>query len=649
MKTDGSIIIDTQILDGGMEKGFEMIKDEMQSVGITAKKTGEQVALSFSKMDVSKPIANAATKVRDLEQQLSSVTSQFSLAIEDDDDVKAERLAAKRESIYNRLEIAREQLATEIANAARKEAEAEEKESQKAIKAAEKEAERKKKIAEKQFNDITKPARRFNTRLREIISGALMFNLISSGLREMTDYFGDALKANKEFTSSFALLKGALLTAFQPIYEVVLPAIINLMNLLTAMVQIVGNFFSKVTGKSSDQMSKNAKALNKQADAIGGVGDAAEEAEKKLLGFDEINKLESSKASAGGGGGGAGGSGEVLPNFDTMDITEEMERILVLVGAIAAGLLTWKIASMFTDNLKLAAGLGMSVGGALLYAYNYADAFTNGIDWGNFTGMIVGATALVGGLALAFGPVGAAVGLLITGISAGVLALREWINTGELSTHACTTLVAAIMAIGGAITLLVGGWIPLVVAAVASLVVMIIGNWDELKEAWSSTINYLRDIFADGFVAGITTLFTDLGNWISNWFNSIIEWIVAQIDALVGFFSGGSSSSAVGSTPSPSAYSLPRDVPALAKGAVLPANKPFLAMVGDQKHGTNVEAPLDTIKQAVAEVLAGQGGGETAELLRELIATVQGIEVGDEVIGKAAARYSRKTARARGT
>ncbi len=42
----------------------------------------------------------------------------------------------------------------------------------------------------------------------------------------------------------------------------------------------------------------------------------------------------------------------------------------------------------------------------------------------------------------------------------------------------------------------------------------------------------------------------------------------------------------------------------LAHGAVLPANHPFLAMVGDQHSGTNVEAPLDTIKQALAEVLA---------------------------------------------
>lgn len=43
-------------------------------------------------------------------------------------------------------------------------------------------------------------------------------------------------------------------------------------------------------------------------------------------------------------------------------------------------------------------------------------------------------------------------------------------------------------------------------------------------------------------------------------------------------------------------------IPKLATGAVLPANRPFLSVVGDQKHGTNVEAPLDTIKQALREV-----------------------------------------------
>ena len=46
-----------------------------------------------------------------------------------------------------------------------------------------------------------------------------------------------------------------------------------------------------------------------------------------------------------------------------------------------------------------------------------------------------------------------------------------------------------------------------------------------------------------------------------------------------------------------------RRVPHLADGAVLHADQPFLAMVGDQKHGTNIEAPMSTIKQGVREVM----------------------------------------------
>ena len=49
-------------------------------------------------------------------------------------------------------------------------------------------------------------------------------------------------------------------------------------------------------------------------------------------------------------------------------------------------------------------------------------------------------------------------------------------------------------------------------------------------------------------------------------------------------------------------------IPKLAQGAVLPPNRPFLAMVGDQRSGTNVEAPLSTIEEAVENVLTRRGG-----------------------------------------
>lgn len=56
------------------------------------------------------------------------------------------------------------------------------------------------------------------------------------------------------------------------------------------------------------------------------------------------------------------------------------------------------------------------------------------------------------------------------------------------------------------------------------------------------------------------------------------------------------------------------EIPHLATGAVIPPNSEFLAVLGDQKRGTNIEAPLDTIKQAVAEVLAAKGGGMSGSL-----------------------------------
>ena len=48
----------------------------------------------------------------------------------------------------------------------------------------------------------------------------------------------------------------------------------------------------------------------------------------------------------------------------------------------------------------------------------------------------------------------------------------------------------------------------------------------------------------------------------------------------------------------------PISIPRLARGAVIPPNREFLAVLGDQKSGTNIEAPADLIRQIVAEELS---------------------------------------------
>lgn len=91
-------------------------------------------------------------------------------------------------------------------------------------------------------------------------------------------------------------------------------------------------------------------------------------------------------------------------------------------------------------------------------------------------------------------------------------------------------------------------------------------------------------------------------------------------------------------------------IPYLAQGAVLPAGKPFLAVVGDQRHGTNIEAPLSTIQEAVALVMQDQtsaimaGFNASVEVQREILSAVLGISIGDEVIASAYDRYRSRQA-----
>lgn len=95
-------------------------------------------------------------------------------------------------------------------------------------------------------------------------------------------------------------------------------------------------------------------------------------------------------------------------------------------------------------------------------------------------------------------------------------------------------------------------------------------------------------------------------------------------------------------------------IPYLAKGAVIPPNAPFMAMLGDQRHGTNIEAPLSTIQEAVALVLEDMTGGlmagfeATVAVLREILEAILGIEIGDTVIAEAVNRYNRKMAVVKG-
>lgn len=85
-------------------------------------------------------------------------------------------------------------------------------------------------------------------------------------------------------------------------------------------------------------------------------------------------------------------------------------------------------------------------------------------------------------------------------------------------------------------------------------------------------------------------------------------------------------------------------IPALATGAVIPANKPFLAMLGDQSNGTNIEAPLSTIEEAVANVLEPYLA-QIADNTRITANKNFSVAIGDREIAKANIRGQKKMGR----
>lgn len=167
---------------------------------------------------------------------------------------------------------------------------------------------------EKGFEKASKGAGKFANRLKRIVTGALFFNLISRGLTALTKKMGEYLTANREFAKALEGVKSNLLTAFQPVYDAVMPALTKLMEALETVTAKFAAFMATIFGTTAKQAQENAKALNEQADATEEVGKETKKASKFLASFDTIEKVGTE--DAGGGEGNETGSGGT-PGFDT--------------------------------------------------------------------------------------------------------------------------------------------------------------------------------------------------------------------------------------------------------------------------------------------------------------------------------------------
>lgn len=136
-----------------------------------------------------------------------------------------------------------------------------------------------------------------------------------------------------------------------------------------------------------------------------------------------------------------------------------------------------------------------------------------------------------------------------------------------------------------------------------------IDKFSAMKESIASTMNGLKDAVINTFSniwSGIKSPINSILGGIEAFVNGVINGINKMISAVNGLHFdlpdwlpvvGGKSLG----------FKIPQlgnvSIPKLAQGAVIPPNQEFLAMLGDQKHGTNIEAPLETIMEALANVL----------------------------------------------
>ena len=82
-------------------------------------------------------------------------------------------------------------------------------------------------------------------------------------------------------------------------------------------------------------------------------------------------------------------------------------------------------------------------------------------------------------------------------------------------------------------------------------------------------------------------------------------------------------------------------IPELAQGAVIPPNREFLAMLGDQKQGTNIETPLDTMIQAFNTALAQNNGATSHE---DIVLRLDGRDIAKAVWDEDTKKYKQSGA-----
>ena len=758
---DGTISFNTSLDNSQLEKALTATKKKIQSLNETIYKNEQQ---KLPLINQSKELAAALdTAKQNLFEMQNAPKGKFGA-----DEIKEQKdLVRGLQSEYNQIENRIDSInrANEKANISleleKEKAGALEIELCKAGTATKEMAGETKKSSAA-MDKMEKRAARFSHRMSRIVSGALFFSLISRGLHGMVTWLGNSVKANDEAAASIATLKGALLTLAQPILNVVIPAFITLVNVAARVVSAIASLVSRIFGTTIQKSADAAKSLHNQEKAYGGVGKAAKDASKSIMGFDELNTLQAEPDDSGGGGSGVSAS-EIKPNFDvgfSDEIQSEMDKITVYVSGALLALGT--ILAFTGANIPL--GIGLMAAGALglgsVIAVNW-NSMDDGLKTAiNTVLLTLAAAGLVIGAILAFTSANIPLGIGMMAVGAVALGTAVAVNWDSISPYIAGSLAVLELLLGaallgiGAVLAFTGVALPLGIAMMAAGAVGLArsqtADWNTLATALQGPIGKVTAIASGALLAlGVILVFTGVGipiglgmlmagcaglcatvtaNWdfiteklsgvwdnVTNWFNTsvapklkleywktklapigqacsnmwsgvketavsiwdgIVSAILGAVNRIIGGINGMISGvvngiNLVSQALNAIGFDIPGwvpgfggmrfgfnlhqlsapQIPYLAQGAVIPPNKEFLAVLGDQSHGTNIEAPLSTIEEAVARVIGNPELLslllEQNDLLRQILAKC-GITLDGRQLAEAILPHQKNMERARG-
>lgn len=455
--------------------------------------------------------------------------------------------------------------------------------------------------------------------LKSSLLYALCWTAFSSYVADAVTASGNLDKELLVLRLNLGKLKHTFADAIAPVAAVFVPMINQAVRAATKLVstigQVIGALFRGSTAEKT--LQENAEYAAKAQERL---STSSGEVSRALADFDEIDTLAASSGST-------GTTSQVLPDTVEDSLSPEVERIVSGIQKLLQPLQQLDFSGAVEAFGKLKTALE-PIKKELFEALHWA--------WENL--LVPLAKWTVEEFLPEFLETLTAALQLLSDVIVVLKPLASWLWENFLQPLARWAGEAIVEGLGNLTQKLtdMSIWVTNNQGKIQSLVTMLDDlktSWQDTKAQWSDG-TWLQEGFLGPAVEGCKTGINKVIGFINSMVGAVVSGINALIAALnklqfsVPSWVPGLGGEQFGFHLKP--VTAPK-IPLLAQGAVLPANRPFLAVVGDQKNGTNVEAPLSTIRQAVAEALAQQGGqavsirftGDLAQLGRVLKPVVE--------------------------